>query len=169
MLTRIELLSPRKSRPQYESLERWEQEQESEQELEQESEQKQEQESEQEQEQESEQEQEQESEQELEQEQESEKFQLENSCDRSKDSTSYAVKLPLLANWLEQGEQADLIEMRQFWYGDRPLNLWTHFDVRIQTYKHLIYDHLWFWLRDKITSRFQPMERERWPRVKDSE
>lgn len=97
-----------------------------------------------------------------------EKLQLENTCDRSKDSASYAVKLPLLANWLEQGEQADLIEMRQIWYGDRSLNLWTRFDVRIRTYKHLLYDHFWFWLWDKITSRFQPMKRERLPKVKDS-
>ena len=93
----------------------------------------------------------------------------ENNSDRPKDSSNPAVKLPLIAHCLDQERQSDLIEMREFWYGDRPLNTWTHMSVGLKTQQYLIYDHFWFWLRQKVEDRWQPMKRERLPRIKNSD
>jgi len=74
---------------------------------------------------------------------------------------SHAIKLPILANGLDEGAQANLIELRECWYGNRPLNFWTQSNIWVETYKYLIYDHLWFWLRQKVIHVFQPIHRPR--------
>ncbi|MEM7762119.1 MAG: hypothetical protein AAF298_28980 [Cyanobacteria bacterium P01_A01_bin.40] len=92
---------------------------------------------------------------------------MEDSCDRPKDPSNFATKLPLTAYWLKEEQQADLIEIRAFWYSNRPLNFWTHFSVELKTQQYLIYDHFWFCLRQKFLDRFQAMEKERLPRIKN--
>ncbi len=94
--------------------------------------------------------------------------QLENDREQANNANaeSYAVKLPGLIRWVNQETQTWLMDMRIVWYEDRPLNRLTHIDVWLKTYKHLIYDHFWFRLWDKITSR--SLYRDRIYRVKDS-
>ena len=80
-----------------------------------------------------------------------------------------ATKLPSIACWLEQEQQADLIEMRQFWYADRSLNFWTHLSVGLKTQKYLIFDLFFFSTIQKVKDRFQPMKKDRLPKIKSSD
>ena len=89
--------------------------------------------------------------------------------DRPKDSPNPAIKLPFIAYCLDQERQGELIEMREIWCGDRPLTIWTWMSVELKTQQYLIYDHFWFWLRQKVEDRWQPMKRERLPRIKNSD
>ncbi|MEL6441351.1 MAG: hypothetical protein AAFQ80_19120 [Cyanobacteria bacterium J06621_8] len=78
----------------------------------------------------------------------------------------YNVKFPFIICWLDEEKQGELIEIRSVWYGDRPLNFWTNFVVESRTLQYLIYDHLWFWLIQKIKDRWQPMKQERLPKIR---
>ena len=81
----------------------------------------------------------------------------------------HAVRLLIFSCWLKQEQQADLIEMRQFWYGDRPLNFWTHLSVGLKTQKYLIFDLFFFSTIQKIKHKFQPMKKDRLSKIKSSD
>ena len=81
----------------------------------------------------------------------------------------HAEKLLIVSCWLKQEQQADLIEMRQKWYTDRSLNFCTHLLVGLKTHKYLIFDLFFFSTIQKIKHRFQPMKKDRLPKIKSSD
>ena len=74
-------------------------------------------------------------------------------------------------NWIicllnEEG-QAHLTDLRIDWYGDyQEISRWVDFKIWLKTLKYLIYDYLIPLKLQKIKDRFQPMERERLPKIK---
>lgn len=80
---------------------------------------------------------------------------------QKKSASTYALKLPVISRLLQEGQQADLIELRTSWYESHPLNLWTHFSVWLKTQKYLIVDLLYFSAVQKIKDLFQPMNKPR--------